>query len=155
MKPRTPDHANERLLVTIMVLAACCDGDFTVDELRRIRAIMDCYPYFPNLTESSLRDIAGECLRAGVTDKTLIKRTVTELHIDYHLPALAFAYEVCAADLVIEPEEKHFLRELRRALDISEELTNAFEISIQSRYFASDPADTPLDFPITGRRSPH
>lgn len=155
MRPRTPDKANEKLLASIMVLAACCDGEFTIDEIRRINAIMDCYPYFPNLTESSLRDIAGDCLQAGVSEKTLIKHMVSELHVDYHLPALAFAYEICAADIVIEPQEKQFLRDLKRALNISDELANAFEISIQSRYFASDPADAPLNFPITGRQSPH
>ncbi|MGI9347000.1 MAG: tellurite resistance TerB family protein [Gammaproteobacteria bacterium] len=149
------DLHNEETLASIMVLAACCDGEFTVEEVQHISSILNCYPYFPNLTENHLRDIAQQCLESGLSEIELIKEMVENLSVDYHLPALAFAYEICAADLVIMPQEKKFLIELREILNISLEITNALEISIQSRYFASDTADAVLDFPITGSNSLH
>lgn len=143
---------NEVILANIMVLAACCDGDFTTAEIRRIGAILSCYPHFPNLEADNLREIATNCLESKVNG---IKEIVNTLPKDYHLPALAFAYEVCAADLKIVAEEKIFLKDIKEALNISDELTNALEISIQSRYFPSDPADTMPRFPITGENSLH
>ena len=62
---------------------------------------------------------------------------------------------MCAADGVFTVEEKKFLRDLRRVLDISDKHASAMEISIQSRFYPSDPEDAIVEMPITGPNAVH
>lgn len=145
----------EYILIMLMVLAAAVDGNVDQIEKQRITSIVNNYSHFPKppagFIEQATRDIGS----IGLEGTELIKHLTKNLSVDFVLPGLAFAYEVCAADGEFTVEEKKYLRDLKRVLKVPDDHANAMEISIQSRYFPSDPQEPVIEMPITGPNAKH
>lgn len=146
------DIDQEYIMIKIMVLGAAIDGEVADIEKQRILSIVANYDHFPrppvNFIEKATKDITD----MDVEETALIREITKNLELNFYLPTLAFAYEICAADGHFTSEEKKFLRDLKRVLTISNEHANAMEISIHSRYFPRDPSDKVIEMPITGSK---
>ena len=145
----------EFIMIKVMVLAAAVDGSVDDIEKQRIQSIVANYDHFPQPPANFIEKATQELVRLDLEDTALIRELTDGLSRDYCLPTLAFAYEVCAADGRFTKEEKKLLRDLRRVLRVSDDHASAMEISIQSRYFPSDPESSIVDLPITGPNAVH
>lgn len=145
----------EFIMIKIMVLAAAVDGRVDDIEKRRISSIVANYDHFPQPPSNFIEKATHVLASLNMEDTALIKEITSGLSRDYCLPTLAFAYEICAADGTFTKEEKKFLRDLKRVLGVSDDHASAMEISIQSRYFPSDPENAIVEMPITGPNALH
>lgn len=145
----------EFIMIKIMVLAAAVDGHVDDIEKRRISSIVANYDHFPQPPSNFIEKATHVLSSLDMEDTALIEEITNGLSRDYRLPTLAFAYEVCAADGTFTKEEKEFLRDLKRVLGVSDDHASAMEISIQSRYFPSDPKNAIVEMPITGANALH
>ena len=145
----------EFIIIKIMVLAAAVDGHVDNMERQKISNIVMNYNHFPQPPDNFIEMATNEIVELDMEQTALIRELTRGLSRDFYLPTLAFAYEVCAADGVFTVEEKKFLRDLKRVLDISDNHASAMEISIQSRFYPSDPENAIVEMPITGPNALH
>tara|TARA_B100000035_G_C20968996_1_gene540160 strand:- start:600 stop:1079 length:480 start_codon:yes stop_codon:yes gene_type:complete len=115
----------KKLFLDIAVAAISCDGDIDDREIDKLKEIEKNSPYF---SEFDLSKPLNESLETSMKDLSAFQNILFEsikkanLDIVQQLSAIDISLEIIAADEKIENSEIDFVKNLRKNLDISDDV---------------------------------
>lgn len=129
--------SHHEALIFAMVTMSAVDRTMTDSELKKIGEVVKSMPVFEDFSEERLIAVAemcGEILQADDGLATILELIRTCIPKKLHETAYAFAVEVAAADLHVEPEELRFLQMLRDQLGLDKLTVAAIERGARARH---------------------
>ncbi|WP_274427211.1 tellurite resistance TerB family protein [Chelativorans sp. YIM 93263] len=132
MKP-SPHEA----LIYLMVVMSAADRDMTDAELGRIGSVIRTLPVFDGFDENRIIDVARQCQQILQQDNgpdRVLDIVRDNVPAELHDTAYALAVEVAAADLYVEPEERHMLQVVRSRLGLEHLVAVAIERAARARH---------------------
>jgi tellurite resistance protein len=129
--------SHHEALIFAMVTMSAVDRTMTDSELKKIGEVVKTMPVFEDFSEERLIAVAemcGEILQADDGLATILDLIRTCIPKKLHETAYAFAVEVAAADLHVEPEELRFLQMLRDQLGLDKLTVAAIERGARARH---------------------
>ena len=129
--------SHHEALIFAMVTMSAVDRTMTDSELKKIGEVVKSMPVFEDFSEQRLVAVAemcGEILQADDGLVTILELIRTCIPQKLHETAYAFAVEVAAADLHVEPEELRFLQMLRDKLNLDKLTVAAIERGARARH---------------------
>ena len=129
--------SHHEALIFAMVTMSAVDRTMTDSELKKIGEVVKSMPVFEDFSEERLIAVAemcGEILQADDGLATILELIRTCIPKKLHETAYAFAVEVAAADLHVEPEELRFLQMLRDQLNLDKLTVAAIERGARARH---------------------
>jgi tellurite resistance protein len=129
--------SHHEALIFAMVTMSAVDRTMTDSELKKIGEVVKSMPVFKDFSEQRLIAVAemcGEILQADDGLATILELIRTCIPKKLHETAYAFAVEVAAADLHVEPEELRFLQMLRDQLGLDKLTVAAIERGARARH---------------------
>lgn len=124
-------------LMTIVVSAIKCDGNFAEEEFTRLRAMCSLSPIFAGDTaEQDLEVFDAASAAVNALGDQALSRAVAGLPPHLRDTAFAFACDMVMADGRVGPEEEKHMEKLAQALEISEQSTEAIIYTTLARHRA-------------------
>lgn len=115
----------KKMFLDIAVAAISCDGDIDEREIDKLKEIEKSSPYF---SEFDLSKPLNKSLEISMKDLMAFQNTLFEsikksdLDIVQQLSAIDICLEIIAADEKIENSEIEFVKNLRKNLDVSNDV---------------------------------
>jgi uncharacterized membrane protein YebE (DUF533 family) len=130
-------------ILLLMMMAAAADGEVDNIERARLSNNVSYYPHwkqsdFDDASLSQLKDECGKILLEFNSQMDSIKFLAAQVPFDQREMALAFAFEICASNFILNETESNFLRELSGFLGVSSSICLAIETSIKLRFFTQN-----------------
>ncbi len=121
LTPMAP--SKEEAFAGIMLLATCCDGEFSDEESDGLDALLLRMRLYRDMSIDQIQNYVSRAIstiRKSGFDGAL-KSFTKALPEPLHRPAFANACDLVLADGVVEASEKEFINNLRRNLHVSPE----------------------------------